>query len=373
MVIGFDAKRAFCNATGLGNYSRMIIGGLAELHPELKLCLYTPYHKDSFRSQFSDCPQVSVVEPGIHLGSNALWRSYGVSRTIRRDGLDLFHGLSHELPHGLPAGLPAVVTMHDLAVWRYPQHFPAVDRAIYKNKQRHACTRADHIIAVSGQTQRDLIDMLGVPKEKISVVHQSCHPQFTAPVEEKTRQRVRLKYGLPGRFVLCVGTVEERKNQRTVVKAFKALDEDLHLVIVGKQQRYALTVEEEIARQGLSSRVKMLEGVDFSDLPALYAEAVCSVYLSLFEGFGIPVLESMCCGTPVVCSNTSSLPEVGGEAALLVDPMDADDLAEAIRQLASDAAFRQQKSIMSLNQAASFSKEKVIGDLMHVYSQWIKS
>lgn len=372
MVIGFDAKRAFCNATGLGNYSRMIIGGLAELHPELGLRLYTPYHQERFQSQFSNAPQVNIVEPNLHIGNNALWRSYGVSRAIRRDGLDLFHGLSHELPHGLPSDLPAVVTMHDLAVWRFPQYFPFVDRTIYKNKQRHACHRADHIIAVSAQTQQDLIDILGVPKEKISVVHQSCHPQFTVPVEQETRQRVRSKYGLPRRFVLCVGTVEERKNQRTVVKAFKALDEDLHLVIVGRQQRYARTVEEEVVRQGLSSRVMMLEGVDFDDLPALYAEAVCSVYLSLFEGFGIPVLESMCCGTPVVCSNVSSLPEVGGDAALLVDPTESDALADAIRRLASDPSFRQQKSVMSLNQAALFSKEKVVGDLMHVYSQLVK-
>ena len=372
MVIGFDAKRAFCNATGLGNYSRMIIGGLAELHPEMELRLYTPYRTETFQSQFSDCGQVSVVEPSVKLGSNALWRSYRVSKAIKHDGLDLFHGLSHELPHGLPSGLPAVVTMHDLAVWRFPQYFPKLDRLTYRKKQRFACDRADRIIAVSGQTKQDLIDILGVPEEKISVVYQACHPQFAAIVEQEVRQRVRSKYGLPERYVLCVGTIEERKNQRAVVQAFKALDEELHLVIVGKKQHYAQIVEEEILRQGLSSRVRMMEGVDFADLPALYAEAVCSVYMSVFEGFGIPVLESMCCGTPVVCSNRSSLPEVGGEAALLVDPSDVEAIASAIRELATDADYRQLKSKMALEQAALFSKEKVIGDLINVYSQLVK-
>lgn len=373
MVIGFDAKRAFCNATGLGNYSRMVIGGLAELHPELGIRLYTPYRKEAFKSQFSSCPQVSVAEPNVHIGSNALWRSYRVSKLIKHDGLDLFHGLSHELPHGLPAGLPAVVTMHDLAVWRFPQYFPKWDRVLYQKKQRYACDRADRIIAVSQQTRQDLIDILGVHKEKINVVHQSCHPQFWQPVGDMERQRVRKKYGLPDRYVLCVGTVEERKNQCAVVRAIKAVDDDLHLIIVGKQQRYSEAVKEEIARQGLSSKVRMLQGVDFADLPALYAEAVCSVYMSVFEGFGIPVLESMCCGTPVVCSNTSSLPEVGGEAALLADPSDADAIAEAIRRLSSDPDFRRQKSVMALAQAALFTKEKVIGDIMDVYSQIVGS
>ena len=372
MVIGFDAKRAFCNATGLGNYSRMIIGGLAELHPEMELYLYTPYRQEAFKSQFSGLPQVQVVEPDVRIGSNALWRSFGVSRTIKHDGLDLFHGLSHELPHGLPTGLPAVVTMHDLAVWRFPEYFPWLDRLTYQRKQRRACQQADRIIAVSKQTKSDLVEILGVPESKISVVHQSCHPQFKKPVGDAERQRVRAKYRLPDRYALCVGTVEERKNQCVAVKALAAVPE-LSLVIVGRKTPYLRKVEEERARLGLEKRVVILDDVVFDDLPALYAEAVCSVYMSVFEGFGIPVLESMCCGTPVVCSNTSSLPEVGGAAAILADPCDADAIADAILHLASDPDYHQHKSAMSLEQAASFSKEKVIGDLMEVYSKTVGS
>ncbi len=372
MVIGFDAKRAFCNATGLGNYSRMIIGGLAELHPGIGLRLYTPYRTAAYRSFFDAYGQVSVAEPRVRIGNNALWRSYGVVKSIRRDGLDLFHGLSHELPHGLPDSLPAVVTMHDLAVWRFPGFFPWPDRAFYKKKQRDACDRADVVVAVSGQTRQDLVDILGVTPEKIRVVHQSCHPRFERQVGTEERQRVRKKYGLPQRFALCVGTVEERKNQHAVVEAFAQVDKTLSLVIVGKKKPYSRVVEEEIARKGLTARVLMLDGVDAADLPAMYGEAVCSVYMSLFEGFGIPVVESLCCGTPVVCSNCSSLPEVGGEGALLANPSDPEAVADAINRLASDPELRHAKSSAALTQASLFSKEKVIADLVDVYSQFVK-
>lgn len=369
MVIGFDAKRAFCNATGLGNYSRMVISGLAAMHPETSLCLYTPYRDDAFRSCFEAYGNVKIVEPKTRIGNNAWWRSYGVAKTIRNDALDLFHGLSHELPHGLPENLPAVVTMHDLAVWRFPQFFPRWDRMVYQKKQRYACDRANVVVAVSEQTKNDLVEIMGVPQGKIRVVHQSCQDRFWQPVEAVELLRVREKYGLPKRYALCVGTIEERKNQVSVVKAIKAVDADLSLVFVGKKRPYVRAVEEAVAELGLASRVIMLENVDGDDLPALYSDAVCSVYMSVFEGFGIPVLESLCCGTPVVCSNVSSLPEVGGEAALLANPADPEAIAEAIGRLASDPEFRQMKSTMSRQQAALFTKEKVVADLVGVYSQ----
>ncbi|MBR4391896.1 MAG: glycosyltransferase family 4 protein [Bacteroidales bacterium] len=350
----------------------MIISGVAELHPEVRCRLYTPYRDAAFKTYFDAYPNVTVVEPEVQIGSNSIWRSYSVAKVIRDDGVDLFHGLSHELPHGLPADLPALVTMHDMAVWRFPQFFPLVDRAVYRKKQKAACDRADRIIAVSKQTKSDLVEILGVPEEKICVVYQSCHPQFWNPVPLEEQQRVNAKYKLPEKYALCVGTVEERKNQLMVVKALAELPE-LNLVIVGKQKPYARQVKEEIVRNGLEKKVMMLEGVDFADLPGLYSGALFSVYMSVFEGFGIPVLESMCCGTPVVCSNVSSLPEVGGEAALLADPQDVDGIAEAMNRLAFDPGLRQDRKDMSLAQAAHFSKGKVIGDLFEVYSQFSRS
>ena len=372
-MIGFDAKRAFCNATGLGNYSRMVIAGLAEMHPEIGIQLYTPYRKDAYRSCFDAFQNVKVVEPSCPLGRGSLWRSYGVSKAIRHDGLELFHGLSHELPHGLPAGLPALVTMHDMAAWRFPQFFPRFDRMVYRQKQRYACEHADVIIAVSEQTKKDVMGFLEVSEKKIVVVGQSCDPQFWKPVSQEAVEQARKKYGLPERYVISVGTVEERKNQLTAVEAMAKVDQNISLVIVGRHQRYAEKAKASVEEFHMEHRVHFLEQADFDDFPALYAGAICSLYLSVFEGFGIPVLESMCSGTPVVCSNVSSLPEVAGDAAVLVDPTDVDAVAEAVNRVAEDAVFRNELVGKAHIQSQRFSKEQVIGELYEVYRNVLRS
>jgi glycosyltransferase involved in cell wall biosynthesis len=372
MVIGFDAKRAFCNGTGLGNYSRMVIAGLAEMHPEMGIRLYTPYRKDTYQAYFDAYPKVKVIEPACKVGSS-LWRSWGVSKVIRKNGLDLFHGLSHELPHGLPASLPTVVTMHDMAAWRFPQFFPRWDRMIYQRKQRFACEYADVIIAVSEQTKKDVVEFLGVPEAKVVVVGQSCDPQFWKPVSSEAVEFVKNKYKLPERYVVCVGTVEERKNQLSAVRAMAKVDESISLVIVGRHQPYADLVKAEVEKLHLENRIIFLDHADFADFPALYANAICSLYLSVFEGFGIPVLESMCCGTPVVCSNVSSLPEVGGDAAVLVASDDIDAIAEAINGIAEDLAYRNVLKRKAHDQASRFSKEQVICELYKVYLNVLKT
>lgn len=368
MVIGFDAKRAFCNFTGLGNYSRMVIGALASSHPEDSFLLYTPRKSDAYAHCFDGFEHLKVVEPDKGLGKGSLWRSLGIPAQLQRDGVEIYHGLSHELPYHVPDHIAQVVTIHDLSVWRFPQYYPFLDRRSYQLKQRYACEHADAIVAVSQQTKKDVVELLGVPETKVFVVGQSCHPQFLEPVSSDDQERVRKKYALPERYVICVGTVEERKNQIAAVKAMARVDADLALVIVGHHQRqYSQAVKEEVSRLAMGTRVSFVEDADFADFPALYSNAVCSLYLSVFEGFGIPVLESMCCGVPVVCSNNSSLPEVGGEAALLVDPEDEESVAAAVARLSEDAVFRTEMVERSYRQAACFSKEKIANDLYDIY------
>lgn len=367
MVIGFDAKRAFCNFTGLGNYSRMVIGALAESHPEDSFLLYTPRKTDAYAHGFDGFEHVKVVEPH-GLGKGSLWRSFGISAQLQRDGVEIYHGLSHELPYHVPDNIAQVVTIHDLSVWRYPQYYPLFDRRSYQFKQRYACEHADVIVAVSQQTKKDIVELLHVPEAKVCVVGQSCHPQFFQQVSLDDKERVRKKYSLPERYVVCVGTVEERKNQIAAVKAMARVNADLALVIVGHHQRqYSQALKEEISRLAMEARVSFIEDADFADFPALYSNAVCGLYLSVFEGFGIPVLESMCCGVPVVCSNNSSLPEVGGDAALLVDPEDDEAVAAAVDRLSEDAVFRTELVERSYRQAARFSKEKIANELYDVY------
>ena len=289
--------------------------------------------------------------------------------------MELFHGLSHELPYGLGKGVKKVVTMHDLIVRRYPEFFKPADRVIHRLKMRHACEVADVVVAISEQTKRDLVELMGVPEEKIRVVYQSCDPIFwneelrIKNEESKDcspsvgQQSVREKYGLPERYIICVGTLEERKNQLAVIEAMERLPKDVGLVLVGRPRGdYGKRV-----LQCASERVKVLTNASFSDFPVLYAGAVASVYLSRFEGFGIPVLESMCCDCPVVTSNVSSMPEAGGDAALYAAPDDPETVAAHLRHLLDDAAFRTDIIEKGRIQKMKFAPEKVTADMMAVY------
>lgn len=294
----------------------------------------------------------------------------GVSCAVKHDGVELFHGLSHELPYGLPKRVKKVVTMHDLIVMRFPEFFKPADRVIHRLKMRHACRVADVVVAISEQTKCDLMEFLGVPEEKIRVVYQSCDEMFWGVLGSSGEcegvqddRDVRKKYNLPERYILCVGTLEERKNQLRVIEAMKRLPEDVALVLVGRprgdygQRVLACTNE----------RVRVLSGASFTDFPSLYRGAVASVYLSRFEGFGIPVLESLCCDCPVVTSDVSSMPEAGGDAALYAAPEDVDTVAAHLLRLCTDETFRQERIEKGRLQRRKFAPEKVSADMMEVY------
>lgn len=367
MVIGYDAKRAFCNNTGLGNYSRGVITQTIK-QSDNQAILFTPSVKGRYEHFFENL-EFGIVEPkGLWRVMKSVWRSVGVSRAVKRDGVELFHGLSHELPYGLPKGVKKVVTMHDLIVFRFPEFFKPADRLIHRLKMRHACRVADVVVAISEQTKRDLMEFLQVPEEKIRVVYQSCDSIFWGVQDDRD---IRKKYGLPEKYIICVGTLEERKNQLSVVEAMKHLPEEISLLLIGRPRgEYGQRVLEKVKDE--SSKVKsdrfcVLTGADFKDFPALYRGAVASVYLSRFEGFGIPVLESMCCDCPVVTSDVSSMPEAGGDAALYASPEDVETVAEHLKRLCTDDSFRQQQIEKGRIQRKRFAPEKVAADMLEVY------
>lgn len=370
MVIGYDAKRAFCNNTGLGNYSRMVIRGVAEASRDNHVVLYTPRVKGRHEHYFDDVEGVRVRVPGgFWKVLKGAWRSVRTGGMLKGDGVELYHGLSHELPYGIPEGVRTVVTMHDLIVRRYPEYFKWIDRVIHRMKQRHACRVADVVVAISEQTKRDLVDLMAVPESKIKVVYQSCDPIFWAGENLKDKaEKVKEKYGLPERYIICVGTVEERKNQVAAVRALSLLSSDIGLVIVGRPRGgYPQKVHAAVSECGLENRVLFLENAQFADFPALYAGAVASVYMSRFEGFGIPVLESLCCDTPVVTSNLSSMPEAGGDAALYAAPDDVEAIAGHLRRLAEDAVFRAECIEKGRTQRMRFAPDKVSQEMLAVY------
>ena len=370
MKIGYDAKRAVNNNTGLGNYSRLVIDVLSERYPENEYVLYAPKIRHNNRlAPLLERRNVEITAPkrGIDRQLSGLWRvGSGIVRDYTSDGIDLFHGLSNELPlvHNT---VPTVVTIHDLIFLHYPHCYKPADRIIYNYKFRHACNSADRIIAVSQCTKRDIVKCYGIDENKIDVVYQGCDDGFKVMRNRDELMAVKERYQLPkGRFILYVGTVEERKNVLLAVKAMSAIDKDVALVIVGRETGYAATVKDYVAKHNLGDRV-FFRQVHFADLPATYQQSSAFVYPSRYEGFGIPVLEALCSGVPVVSATGSCLEEAGGEGSIYVDPDDAEGMADALNRVLGDEALRQSMVERGFCHASQFTRDSIAKNTMDVY------
>jgi len=318
MRIGYDAKRLFHNATGLGNYSRSLVKSLATHFPGNTYVLFNP--RPSARSLPAPLDRLKTVYPeGIWKKFPSLWRTKGILRDIQRENLDVYHGLSAELPPGI-SRLPvkSVLTVHDLIFMKYPQWYPFFDRKIYEWKLRRAVREADRIVAISEQTRKDLEELLGVPPEKVEVIYQTCDDVFKKELSETFLKEVKQRYGLPDDYILYVGTVEPRKNALTLVKALKDLP--YPAVLVGNAASpYGRRVQEFIRANGIEERVKMLHGLSQEELAALYRLAKVFVYPSEYEGFGIPVIEALYSGTPVITNARGVFPEAAGPGGIYLD------------------------------------------------------
>ena len=224
---------------------------------------------------------------------------------------------------------------------------------------------ADLVIAISEQTKRDIVEFLKIPEEKIRVVYQGCHQAFKEKYSEEQLKEIKQKFGLPDRFLLNAGTIEERKNLLSVVKALQGTD--IPLVVVGKKTKYFQKIEQELA--GNKVKALFLENVSMQELAGIYRLAEIFIYPSLFEGFGIPVIEALFSETPVITSNTSCLPEAGGEYSLYVSPLDVEDIRFKIKQLwdnPEECRFRAEKG---LDFVQKFTDEQIFRDLMKVYNE----
>jgi glycosyltransferase involved in cell wall biosynthesis len=367
MKIGYDAKRAFYNNTGLGNYSRWLIKGVASLNPSNTLYLYTPKAKANPRLNFiGDYSNIHTVTPKSKWFTS-WWRSRGIVKDLKRDAIELYHGLSHELPSGIgQTGIKSVVTVHDLIFMRYPKQFGPVNYRIYLAKIKHACRVADSIIAISQKTKDDLVELLGIDPKKIEVIYQGCDPSFAIEQTAAQKSAVNEKYNLPDGFILSVGTIEERKNLLLTVKALKNID-DIKLVVVGKETKYTEQVKAYLTANNLNPRVIFLKDVTFAELPAVYQMASVFVYPSRYEGFGIPVLEALNSGTPVIAATGSCLEEAGGPDSLYVDPDNDADLAAKISSVLADDKLRQTMVTKGRAYAASFTDDKLSLQLLRLY------
>lgn len=365
--IGFDAKRLVRNGTGLGNYGRTLVGDLSAAVPSgWRLLLYAPDEgREELRAKVRPSSDICWRYPAARTGlGRALWRTgSGLVTDLQRDGVQLYHGLSGELPRGIrAAGIRTVVTIHDLIFLRHPEFYPWLDAKVYAWKFRNTCREADRIIAISERTKRDVMELGGVGEDRIDVVYQSCDAKYAAPLSVGQVRSVLERYGVSGRYVLSVGTIEERKNLALAVRALDYLPEGVHLVAVGRRTRYA-------ERLPSSSRVHLLSGVGDDELAALYQGAEVFVYPSRYEGFGIPVIEAIHSGLPVVACTGSCLEEAGGPDSLYVSPDDAEDFAHAVTQLLKGAEGREERIRRSQQYVRRFEGRDVAGQVLTIYQE----
>ena len=366
MRIGFDAKRAFNNHTGLGNYSRFVIEALS--HPRLEWgslesLLYTPKVKNLVWLNSFDHNFV-IKAPSVKVGG--LWRSWLINNDLKKDNVDIFHGLSNEIPFGInKSGVKSVVTIHDLIFMRYSKLYPAIDRFFYQQKFRYACENADAVVAVSQQTKDDIMEFYKIPAERIRVIYQDCQSSFHQKVDNQSILTIKSKYSLNKPYIICVSSFSERKNQKRLVEAFQQLGlKDYELVLVGGKSKYA----EEIT-QNSPKDTRVLFGVPSADLPALYQGASLCVYSSFFEGFGIPIVEALHSSVPVVAATGSCLEEAGGEGALYANPLDVNDLADKVRQVLTNDSLRNDLVMKGKEHIKQFSAENIAGQLIELYRE----
>lgn len=346
MIIGFDAKRIVRNGTGLGNYGRTLVNDLSALDA-FDLRLYAPDGGiTQLRSQIVGRPNVAFCYPRHTYTTigKALWRSHGIVKQLLKDGVNVYHGLSGELPVGISkAGIRSIVTIHDLIFMRHPEYYNRTDVKIYTKKFFNTIKEADRIVAISECTKRDVCELGNVDPKRVDVIYQSRSPRFSEAPNAAKMWAVRDKYVLPDRYVLCVGSIEERKNVLLAIKALHHLPDDVSLVIVGRQTPYSDQMHEYVLEHRMHSRVQMLHNVPDDDLPALYRMADCFVYPSRYEGFGIPIIEAISQGLPVVACTGSCLEEAGGPDSLYVSPDDPMAMAHALTQVLYGAPDRQQR------------------------------
>ncbi|MCR4583748.1 MAG: glycosyltransferase family 4 protein [Prevotella sp.] len=376
ITIGFDAKRIVSNATGLGNYCRTLVNGLS-VSDGLNLRLYAPSTgNEELSKKVVRSRNVSFVYPdGWHtIIGKKLWRAGGlrggggIITDLLADHIQLYHGLSGELPRGIrKKGIPTVVTIHDLIFMRHPEWYHSIDARIYEWKFRQTLKEADRIIAISECTKRDILHYASVDEQRISVIYQGYSPKFLSEATNEERKRLNTFYKLPKQYMLFVGTVEERKNALLAVKALPLLPPDLSLVIVGTPTRYERQLVAYAKKQGLTDRLHLLHYVPDNHLPAIYAQAAVFVYPARYEGFGIPIIEAISCGLPVVAATGSCLEEAGGPHNLYVNPDDADAFADAVRQSLPGAEGREQRITRSREYIRRFNPDVAAHNVAQVY------
>jgi glycosyltransferase involved in cell wall biosynthesis len=366
-LIGIDARKL--KDFGIGSYIRNLLEALAR-HPESQRYRFRVYLRRADRETYvapSSNFETAVEDaPGYSLSeiTRFAWRLW-------RDRLDLFHATHYVLPP-LPRGR-AVVTIHDIIHLLYPQFLPNRLAHFYARIMiRRALDRANRIITVSYNTKRDLLEHFGVVGDRVEVIYNGVSPAFQPDVPESERQRVEARYGLARPYLLFLGGEKPHKNVQNVLRAFAQARRQHglphELVLAGPLPKDTARLEALVAALDLGQSVKRPGIVEDADLPGLYAGADAFLYPTLYEGFGLPVIEAMSCGVPVLTSSNSALREIAGGFAYLVDPMDVEAIAHGIAVLTGDAKVRADLTELGKKRALDFSWDKAAAKTLEVYA-----
>ncbi len=365
MRIGIDARLVHYQKAGISQYTVQLMQALALLPGDDEFTIFQSVHDKApiiDRDRFSTR---HLITPSHHR-----LEQYLLPLEIAATRIELLHSPDFIPP--LKAGVKSVITIHDLVFMMYP-HFLTKASARYYGQIDQAVRRADGIIAVSQATKRDVMSLLGVPEQKVTVIHEAASAAFRPMNKEKAKQQIQGNLGVTGDFLLFVSTIEPRKNLPTLLRAFRQLldsyDSSVKLVVAGSRGWLFDEVFDLTERLDLTENVLFVGRVSNQELVALYNAAEALVLPSLYEGFGLTPLEAMACGTPVVVSNVSSLPEVVGDAGLTFDPTDAEELTVALSRVLHDSELRTKLQTKGLKRAATFSWEKAARQTLELYHQ----
>ena len=379
MRIGLDGKILTLRAGGTGRYAinltRAMLAEAAARRPDLEFVVLTgPQTSREVMEEFRDrCEERFLGAKSSVIRSLTL-----VPAALRRLGVDIFHGMDHV---GIPLvgrSCKYVVTVHDVIPLILPETFTPRHRLVVRMALARVRRKADCVIVPSHAVERDVVRRVGLPEDRVVVTHEGCEPRFRPVRSAGVLRDVAARYGLPPRYVLAVGTLEPRKNLTTLLAAFARLrrngevDADLRLVLAGARGWLEEPIFATVRSLGLEDAVRFTGFVDDDDLPAVYSGAALFVFPSLHEGFGLPLLEAMACGVPVVTSNVSSMPEVAGDAATLVDPRDGEGLAAAIGRLLRDEALRDRLREAGIARARQFSWEATARRTLDAYASLLE-
>ena len=374
MRIGIDATALPPRPVGAGNYiihfTRALAQQTATEHPDSELVIFVQNARQSLLA-IEPSARVNVVSlPDQSPLRRLAWEQMALPGLIRHYRLDLLHSLHYTMPGLAPC--PVIVTFHDMTFFLFPHLHILPKRIFFQNMIRFSARRAAALLAVSESTRQDSIRLLGLTPERITTTPLGVTSGFT-PVRDRARLDVVCqKYRLPERFVLYVGLLEPRKNLPALLRAFGQISDRFpghQLVLVGRQGWMVEQVFELVESLGLKERVCFTGYVESEDLPALYSLADVFVYPTFYEGFGLPVLEAMACGAPVITSRVSSLPEIAGDAGVLLDPEDETQLAGALERLLRDPAERVQRAARGLELARAFTWDRTARLTWPVYDR----